>query len=179
MLGYEAFAFKLKWTIYTNIMFVGVFPECFTEFSEFANKNICHYSKRAWTWHLLFKRPGCHHTVPERHIWETESLNRAKFILQRFIRFPEFAEFTGFNESSAPFRKKIVTEVFVKAEVLKPYSLGQTCSSLLSLTRVFVALEVRSTIAGSNQGDSHRSRAVLLLSHRTTACCPNRSIPSR
>ena len=118
-------------------------------------------------------------TVPERHIWETESLNRAKFILQRFIRFPEFAEFTGFNESSAPFRKKIVTEVFVKAEVLKPYSLGQTCSSLLSLTRVFVALEVRSTIAGSNQGDSHRSRAVLLLSHRTTACCPNRSIPSR
>ena len=25
----------------------GVFPKCFTEFAEFTDKNICHYSKRA------------------------------------------------------------------------------------------------------------------------------------
>ena len=33
----------------------------FTEFAEFSNKNICHYSKRAQTCHLLCKRPGCCH----------------------------------------------------------------------------------------------------------------------
>ena len=41
-------------------------------------------------------------TVPARHMWETGSLNWPQFMLQWFIRFPEFAEF---NESSAPFRK--------------------------------------------------------------------------
>ena len=44
-------------------------------------------------------------TAPARHMWETGSLNWAQFMLQWFIRFPEFAEFTEFNESSAPFRK--------------------------------------------------------------------------
>ena len=39
-------------------------------------------------------------TVPERHMWETQSLHWAQFMLQWFI-----AEFTEFNESSAPFRK--------------------------------------------------------------------------
>ena len=35
-------------------------------------------------------------TAPVRHIWETESLNWFQFMLQWFIRFPEFAEFTVF-----------------------------------------------------------------------------------
>ena len=32
-------------------------------------------------------------TVPSRHMWETGSLNWAQFMLQWFIRFPEFSEF--------------------------------------------------------------------------------------
>ena len=31
----------------------------FTEFSEIRDKNICHYSKRARTYHLLCKRGIC------------------------------------------------------------------------------------------------------------------------
>ena len=35
-------------------------------------------------------------SVPARHMWETGSLNCAQFMLQWFIRFPEFAEFGEF-----------------------------------------------------------------------------------
>ena len=35
-------------------------------------------------------------TVPARHISEARSLNWLQFMLQWFIRFPEFAEFTAF-----------------------------------------------------------------------------------
>ena len=31
-------------------------PKCFTEFSEFSDKNICHCIKRARTCHLLYKK---------------------------------------------------------------------------------------------------------------------------
>ena len=41
-------------------------------------------------------------TVPARHMWEIGSLNWAQFMLQWFI---SFSEFTEFSESSAPFRK--------------------------------------------------------------------------
>ena len=44
-------------------------------------------------------------TAPARHMWKTVSLNWAQFMLQWFIKFPEFTEITEFNESSAPFRK--------------------------------------------------------------------------
>ena len=40
-----------------------------------------------------------------QHTWETGSLNSAQFMLQSFIRFPEFTEF---NESSASFRKNSI-----------------------------------------------------------------------
>ena len=40
----------------------------FLEFTEFSNKNICHYSKRARTSHLLSKRPGCYHSTNKTHI---------------------------------------------------------------------------------------------------------------
>ena len=51
-------------------------------------------------------------TVPSRHMWETGSLNWSWFMIQRFIKFPEFAEF---SESSAPFRKNsmVTDRVFV------------------------------------------------------------------
>ena len=42
----------------------GFFSKCFTEFSD---KNICHYSKRAWTCHLLFKRPPCYNSASKTH----------------------------------------------------------------------------------------------------------------
>ena len=44
---------------------IGVFPKCFTEFAEFRDKNICHYSKRARTCHFLCERPGCCHSASE------------------------------------------------------------------------------------------------------------------
>ena len=61
--------------------------------------------KRARTCHLLCKRPGWYHRMPARHMWERGSLNWVQFMLQWFIRFPEFAEFTKFNEIFALFRK--------------------------------------------------------------------------
>ena len=43
----------------------GVFPKCFTEFSD---KNICHSRKRARTCHLLCKRPGYYHSASKTHV---------------------------------------------------------------------------------------------------------------
>ena len=42
-----------------------VFPKCFT---EFADKNICHYSKRALDCHLLRRRSGCYHSTSKTHV---------------------------------------------------------------------------------------------------------------
>ena len=72
----------------TNVTFTvkqynGVFPKCFTEFSD---KNICHYSKRARTCCLLHKRWGCYHSASKTHV-ETGSLNWAQFMLQWFSDF--------------------------------------------------------------------------------------------
>ena len=47
-------------------------------------------------------------TVPERHMWETGSLNWPQFMFQWFIRLPDCVQFTEFNESSAPFRKNTI-----------------------------------------------------------------------
>ena len=65
----------------------------FTEFAEFNDKNICHYSKRLWT---CYSATSCVRvqdatTAPAIHMWETGSLNWAQFMLQWFIRFPEFS----------------------------------------------------------------------------------------
>ena len=48
--------------------YIGDFPKCFTEFTEFSDKNICHYSKRARTCHVLCKRPTCHHSSSKTHV---------------------------------------------------------------------------------------------------------------
>ena len=61
-----------------------VFPKCFTEFSD---KNICHYSKRARTCHLLCQRPGCYHSASKTYV-DTGSLNWAQFMLQWFSDSP-------------------------------------------------------------------------------------------
>ena len=39
-----------------------------TEFAEFSDKNIFQYSKMAWTYHLLCKRPGCYHSTSKTHM---------------------------------------------------------------------------------------------------------------
>ena len=62
-------------------------------FPEFRDKIFV--IKRTRACHLLCKRPKCYH----KHMWETGSLNWAQFMVQWFIRFPEF------NESPTPFRK--------------------------------------------------------------------------
>ena len=64
------------------------FLNVFTEFTEFSDKNISHYSKTACL--LLCKRPGCYHS--------TRSLNWAQLMVLWFIRFPQFTEFSEFNE---------------------------------------------------------------------------------
>ena len=70
----------------------------FTKFSEFNDKNICHYSKRAQTCHQATSCVGDQDatTVPVRHMWETWSLNGLWFMLQWLIRFLEFAKFNEF-----------------------------------------------------------------------------------
>ena len=71
----------------------------FSEFAEFSDNSICHYSKRAWTFHLLCKRPGCYHGKTHVGDWILKlNPNHASVI----IRFPDFAEF---SEISAPFGK--------------------------------------------------------------------------
>ena len=65
----------------------------FTEFSEFSDKNIFHYNKRAWTCKLLCKRPGCYHSTSKTHVKDRIFKLSPKFILQWFISFPEFTEF--------------------------------------------------------------------------------------
>ena len=57
-------------------------------------------------------------TAPARHMSESRSLNWDQFMLHWFIRFPEFAEFTELNESSAPFRKNSIVLKGVFHEVL-------------------------------------------------------------
>ena len=67
----------------------------FTEFAEFSDKTICHYSKTARTYHPATScvKDQNATTVSARHMWETGSLNWAKFMLKWFIRFAEFSEF--------------------------------------------------------------------------------------
>ena len=54
-------------------------------------------------------------TAPARHLWKTGSLNWLQFMLQWFIRFPEFPEF---NESSALLGKTPFSSIFFKATFL-------------------------------------------------------------
>ena len=62
-------------TVHNNRFYIGVFPKCFAEFAEFSGKNICHYSKRAWTCHteIACVRDQDATTAPKRHMWETGS----------------------------------------------------------------------------------------------------------
>ena len=53
-------------------------------------------------------------TRPQTQRQHSRSLYWTQFMLQWFLRFPEFAEFTEFNESSAPFRENSI----VKQEIL-------------------------------------------------------------
>ena len=40
----------------------------FAVFGESSTKNICHYSKRVRTYHLLCQRPGCYHSASKTHV---------------------------------------------------------------------------------------------------------------
>ena len=62
-------------------------------FTEFSDKNTCHYSKRARTCHQATScvRDPDASTAPARHMWGSSIW--AQFMLQWFIRFPEFSEF--------------------------------------------------------------------------------------
>ena len=124
---------------------------CFLEFflnvslnsANSVTRYYCHYSKRARTCHILYKRPDAK-TAPARHVWERGSSNWAKFILQRFIRFPEFSEF---NESSVPFRKNSIV-YFNFRQLLSSYTqcaiikiiTAQICHNLNRFSRLWKQL---------------------------------------
>ena len=77
------------------------FLNVFTEVSEFSDKNICLYSKRIQTCHLLCKRPGCYHSASKTHVGDRIFKLRPIYASVIF-NFPKFAEF---SEISALFRK--------------------------------------------------------------------------
>ena len=68
----------------------------------------CHWirCKRTRTCHLFCKRPGWYHSTSKSNVWERERIFKLSLIHTSVIfRFPEFTNFTEFNESSALFRK--------------------------------------------------------------------------
>ena len=101
-----SFSLKSGLTSVNTFETIEVFPKCFPEFSEFSNKNICHYSIGAQTCNLLCKRSGCYHNASKTGSRGVFSIEPNSCFSDKFIRFPEFAE------SSAPFRKN--SFVFLK-----------------------------------------------------------------
>ena len=94
-----------------------VFPKCFHWIRWIHWQKNCHYIKRAWTCHPATScvRGQDHTTVPARHMWETGSLNWAQFMLQWFIRFPEFSEFLfpfGENSNVSPTVRHLFSDFF-------------------------------------------------------------------
>ena len=75
-------------------------PTLWTEFLTHACenitfKNICHYSKGFKPANSCVRHQDAT-TAPLRHMWETRSLHFPQFMLQWFIRSPEYAEFIEF-----------------------------------------------------------------------------------
>ena len=68
-------------SVCTRVGNIGVFPKCFHWIQW---QQICHYSKRARTYHsaTFCARDQDANTAPARHMWETRSLNQAQFMLQ-------------------------------------------------------------------------------------------------
>ena len=83
-----------------RIIWMEFFLNVFTEFSKFSDKK--YLSLKGLEPATSCVRDQDAITAPARQMWETGSLNWDKFMLQWFIRFPDFSEF---NESSVPFRK--------------------------------------------------------------------------
>ena len=78
--------------------------KCFTEFTEFSDKNICHYNKRTRTCHTTAscERDQDDSIAPTRHTCRDRIFKLNPIHASVIFRFPEFAEF---SESSALFRK--------------------------------------------------------------------------
>ena len=72
----------------------GVFPKCFPEFTEYSVTKIFVITAKGLELAISCVRDQHATTAPARHMLETWSLNWLQFMLQRFIRFFEFAEFT-------------------------------------------------------------------------------------
>ena len=94
------FSCKRLWTVPFGIRFFGLCRNSIefylNVFTEFSDKNVCHHSKRVRTCHPATScvRDQDVTTVPARYMWKTGSLNWNQFMLQLFIRFPGFAEFS-------------------------------------------------------------------------------------
>ena len=76
------------------------------------------YSKRTRTCHSSTScvRDQNATTAPARHIWDTGSLNWTLFMLQWFIKFPEFTEF---SESSALLGKTPMCRIYYRTKFIR------------------------------------------------------------
>ena len=83
------------WQIFLSLISLNLMKT--SQWSFFLNYDI----KRTRAYHPATSCVRDQHatTVPARHMWEIGSLNWAQFMLQWFI---SFSEFTEFSESSAP-----------------------------------------------------------------------------
>ena len=74
-------------------------------------------------------------TAPARYMWETGSLNWAQFILQWFIRFPEFSEFLfhlGKTPMKGPFLSFFLSQWLIL--LIKWLPRGEGCHSFATDT---------------------------------------------
>ena len=115
------------------VLFIGVFPKCF-DWNSVTKKIVV--TVKGLEPVTSCERDQDAYTVPKI------SLNWTQFMLQWFIRFPEFAEFTEFNESSAPFRKNfIVSAIIVNFVGLRRNHRLRLCHCKVSLQQSFQDLQ--------------------------------------
>ena len=83
-------------------------------FSEFSDKNICHYSKRTRTCQLFCERPECYHSASKTHvrgrIFKLSSIHTSVIF--------KFSEFVEFSESSALFKKNSILLSVIHLDLL-------------------------------------------------------------
>ena len=115
-----------------SIWTIEFFLNVFTELAEFSDKNICYYSKRAWTCHPATScvRDQDATTVPARYMLETGSLNWLQFMVQWFTSFPEFAEFSEFlfHLGKTPLCQWVISAVRTIIEIFWESLSTSTCT---------------------------------------------------
>ena len=98
---------------------IGVFPKCFTEFSEFSDKNIFVITVKR-----LEPATSCVRI-------QDSTIAPTRQMLQLFISFPEFAELAEFNQSSVPSRKNSIVNLLWCRKAYLVYFHERLCTAHL------------------------------------------------